>query len=502
MTGALAVRRSLGDRLNPILVKEVRQALRGRYFRGLFWLTLGVATLTGLFVVAEAASREAVERVGGLFFMWMFACMSAAVHCFTPFSAFLSTSAEHDENTHDLLVLSNLRPRQIVSGKLLSALIQALLYYSTFGPFLVFAYLLNGVDLLVIGVTLGSSVVLCVALSLAGIALASLTAARALRIVLMAMFGAGLVAVWGMTMGMAYEMVEQPQMLRSSDTLLGFGSFALAMVVAAALFGAVAGSRLAHAEENRSSRLRLFATLTVLISGAWSVGMVHWQHDRKFALAGAVLSILVVGLIWLFAITEPRELGRRVAAHAPRSTPLALLAAPWLPGHGRGALLMAIHSALIMAGVEISLRLSSASEFQIDQMRAASAGLLAYAWIYLALPTAFAMWFVRTARGRMALRVAVVAAIPFALLLPALFGLLLGIRSWTEFMHPFNPGWVLLETLDRDHVDVRHLGLLWLAWAGVLAVNAPRMLMGLIEVARAARARQAPDVSAAAPEPR
>jgi hypothetical protein len=54
--------------------------------------------------------------------MVMFGCLSAAVHGFTPFSAFLSTSAEWEENTHDLLVLSNLRPRQIVYGKLLSAL--------------------------------------------------------------------------------------------------------------------------------------------------------------------------------------------------------------------------------------------------------------------------------------------------------------------------------------------------------------------------------------------
>ncbi|HTF91226.1 MAG TPA: hypothetical protein VK843_22630, partial [Planctomycetota bacterium] len=31
-------------RLNPILVKEVRQALRGRYFRNLFWFTVVAAT--------------------------------------------------------------------------------------------------------------------------------------------------------------------------------------------------------------------------------------------------------------------------------------------------------------------------------------------------------------------------------------------------------------------------------------------------------------------------
>jgi hypothetical protein len=159
----------IDDRLNPILVKEVRQSLRGKYFRVLFWITLGVGTLIGLSVVASLGGGDS-DETGQVFFMSMFGVLSAAVHCFVPFSAFLSTSAEWDENTYDLLVISNLRPRQIVQGKLLSALIQALLYYSTFGPFLVFAFLLNGVDLLSIVALLSGSLATCVALTMLGIA--------------------------------------------------------------------------------------------------------------------------------------------------------------------------------------------------------------------------------------------------------------------------------------------------------------------------------------------
>ena len=39
------------DRLNPVLLKEVRQAMRGRYFKITFWLTLTIATLVGLTVL-------------------------------------------------------------------------------------------------------------------------------------------------------------------------------------------------------------------------------------------------------------------------------------------------------------------------------------------------------------------------------------------------------------------------------------------------------------------
>src|SRR5262245_30147670 len=111
LAAAAAPKKSLSDRLNPILVKEVRQALRGRFFKVMFWTTLGSATLSGLLVVAGAASSNEVESIGQTFFIVMFGCMSAAVHAFVPFSAYLSTSGEWDENTHDLLVLSNLGPR-------------------------------------------------------------------------------------------------------------------------------------------------------------------------------------------------------------------------------------------------------------------------------------------------------------------------------------------------------------------------------------------------------
>ena len=59
-------------------------------------------------VVSGAASSTDLEELAQPFVLTICACMSADVHAFTPCSAYLSTSAEWDENTHDLLVLSNL----------------------------------------------------------------------------------------------------------------------------------------------------------------------------------------------------------------------------------------------------------------------------------------------------------------------------------------------------------------------------------------------------------
>src|SRR5690606_11497354 len=129
----------LAERANPILVKEVRQALRGQYFRLVFWLTLSAATVIGLVVLMAASATNEAQGIG--FFNTIFGCLAIAAHGFVPFAAFVAMGSEWEENTYDLLVLSNLRPCQIVIGKLLAAGTQALLIYSAFVPFLVFAFL-------------------------------------------------------------------------------------------------------------------------------------------------------------------------------------------------------------------------------------------------------------------------------------------------------------------------------------------------------------------------
>ena len=83
---------------------------------------------------AEFATADS----GQSFFSALFGCLVFANCLFVPFAAFLSLSSEWDEETLDMLVMSNLRPWQIVRGKFLSAGFQALLYAVTFLPFLAF----------------------------------------------------------------------------------------------------------------------------------------------------------------------------------------------------------------------------------------------------------------------------------------------------------------------------------------------------------------------------
>jgi len=481
--------RTLEDRLNPILVKEVRQSLRGRYFRALFWLTLGSATLIGLSVVAEASSRRAIDGVGQSFFLIMFGCLSAAVLGFAPFSAFLATAAEWDENTHDLLVLSNLRPRQIVTGKLLSALIQALLYYSTFGPFLAFAFLLNGVDPLVIAVLIGGSMATCVALSLTGIALASLSRVKALRVVLMALFGMGLVMVWGMSMGVATGLTEQPESLREPMAIPAAVSFSLAALLVGSVFGVIASSRLAHPEENQSTGMRILSTVLVVVAAAWGAWMSAESGEHEFLWAAQLIAILPLALMWLFFLSEPAQLGRRVAKHVASSPLAALASAPFLPGGGRGAALMLFHTVVALGGTALGW-IAGADSTEVLQSFAVVLGVYVYAWLYIALPTLIGSPFVHTARGQTVLRVTALALLPLFLLGPALLGLLLGITSLMKIDHPLNPVWAIERFDGITSLSDFAFFVFCAVLCAVVLAQSVRITRGVLEVVRASRARR------------
>ena len=67
-----------------------------------------------------------------------------------PFGAYRSLAAEQETRTYELVSITAMGPRQIVAGKLGSAVVQMSVYLSAVSPCLAFTYLLRGIDFLTI----------------------------------------------------------------------------------------------------------------------------------------------------------------------------------------------------------------------------------------------------------------------------------------------------------------------------------------------------------------
>lgn len=488
-----------GDRINPIVVKEVRQTLRGRYFRVSFWLTLCAASAISLGALVFRADPEDVRQVLGTgFYVPSITCLLIATHGLVPFSAFVAMGAEWDENTYDLLVLSNLRPRQIVLGKVFAAGIQALLYYSAFVPFLVFAFLLRGVDLLVLLATLGGSMVASFTLACVAVALSSLSRARLSRVLLMVLLGSFLAIVpTGQGIVVATAVMRFPGMLHTPEGAQAFAAMVSCMIAAAILFVLVGSARLAHPEENRSTGLRIYALVFTAFGLAW-VGYIklrfdnglHSDENLGFTLAAQTFLAFAA----LFFATEPESLGKRVRHQVPKRGALALLAAPFLPGGGRGLIWYVLANVLVFGwtlGME-KLAMNADPSYQgltPDELRVPFVATC-FGIAFLGLPALVTASRSADLRIRAVTRISALFLFFGTLFLPALIGFFIGKDAWTQFRHPFHPLPVIIELVDpRPGPSMLSTWFGEIAATFVLVASLPRLYQCLREVLIESRKR-------------
>jgi hypothetical protein len=440
------------ERINPILVKEVRQALRGRYFMVIFWLTLVAAMLVGSGVILYEGSDPS-EIAGIRFFSAMLFCLSYAIHLFVPLSAFLSLGGEWDENTHDLLVITNLRPGQIVLGKLLSAGVQVLLFYSALGPFLVFAFLLHGLDLVAAAWALGSLLLTSLALVAIALALSSITSIKIIRIFILAFLAAHLVGAgfwlafpWVALVhepGVLHEPDFQPIILGTLIGVVGIGAFALVF----------AAARLAHPEENRSSALRILTTIVILVGIGWIWYLYGEIGHDEVLLTGTLILGGVLAVMSTFFLTEEEALGRRVRLQVPRSPLLGLITSPWFPGGGRGVLFLLVHLGLILAAMLLAPRwMPGGVTGTIEAWRQVSVGICLYLFVYLALPTVLFAPLTRKIHWRVTARFAVPAFIGATVFLPLMYGFFFEKEEILDGKFLANPGWMVYRVVRKEEI--------------------------------------------------
>ncbi len=457
-----------GDFLNPVLVKEIRQSQRGKVFAISLIVTVLLALLACTIMALEITDRTA--QPGRDFFAAVYAFLCGAVLLVVPFQAFHAMGSEWDDHTFEMLVLSNLKPRQIVVGKILAGFVQALLFFAAFMPFLAVAFLLRGVDVLVLAVILGLTAFASLWLTTVSIMFSTLTRNRFLRVIMMVMLGGALVGTIAAASGLGNELMRQPDQITDWQFWL-----AMPQLLAVATFGGflalfISCNVLSHAEENRSTNVRVLisvGTLLFLIAMAVNATVPTPRMPREPLFGLTIFAMFGLALAGVFLCTEPDRLGRRVAPTVPKSGVAALLTLPWFPGRGRGVLFFLLHVAALVVGALCLAAFTGGrgmtivgSSGYVDNdpiMNDGGLGLLVaavYVLLYTLLPIGICSLFLGTSdRSRKIVRVLAILSPAFFILAPAVLGLLIGSGPMRDMWHVGNGPLMIGESFDGSLYD-------------------------------------------------
>lgn len=352
-----------GDAVNPILVKETRQALKSRQFVVTFSLLLFASlawTIVGSVLLMPQIyyTPSAPTMLIGYYLV-----LAVPMLLVVPLAAYRSLEAEVDEATLELLSVTALSPRQIVTGKLASAALQMLLYFVALFPCVAYAYTLRGVDLPTLALLLAILVGAGLGLTMVALFFAPVSAGRTGQVGGLLAVLAILIAAEFMLGGMAVELIQYGIGFSTEAILFGvFAVLALGVTAAAILLMATV-AKLTPESENRSTGVRvavLVHMLCVVAIAAYAILRGQAPGTSPDALV-AIPIALSVYIVAFWAI-----IGAMMSAESPAMTPrirrelpatfLGRLLLTWLtPGPATGLVFAVATLSVVATAVHLML---------------------------------------------------------------------------------------------------------------------------------------------------
>lgn len=509
----------VSDHLNPILVKEARQALRSRQFTMTFFLLLAAGwawSILGLALIGPAAYYNAE---GPAMFFPYYVILSAALLIAAPYFAYHSLSAERQDRTFELVSITALNARQILTGKLCGIALQMMVYLSALFPCLAFTYLLRGLDILTVILVVVYTCLLSLGLSMVGLLLATLSPTRQRQIIQGVIFAALLVWVFIMMVALMSDLMsfsgvpyDDPEFWQANLALATLYANAFALVFLAAR------AELTTAYQNCSTALRVALLISQLSIVGWTAwALLSWGTNIIYGcIVGSTILWYLAGV---FMTGEPYILSPRVKRDLPQTAAGRALLSWFAPGPGTGymfalANMLAMTMLVGLADTDVGrkfLNLPAFTGYTTGMPRQMRPGVMqaalvatSYVAIYLGLGKLILQLLRRVDEVRILLRVLVHllllmlgAGVPWVVQLsnPATRNLSYSVLQIT------NPFWTLYEYTVAPVPPTSRAILVMLPLAAVLVwvANLPSLARELMQVRIARPPRVAEDDAAQLP---
>ncbi|MCA9177584.1 MAG: hypothetical protein KDB14_24025 [Planctomycetales bacterium] len=438
--------------LNPILVKEARQSLKSRQFV----LTFGLLLLTTWAWTAMAVTMMQSNGVGAgaaqEVFGGYFLVLEVPLLVIVPFAAFRSLAGEREDGTYELVSITTLAARQIVLGKLASGMLQIMVYFSVMAPCIAFTYMLRGMDLISIGMTLYFTLLFSITLTCTGLLMASSVRSIHWQVLTsLVMLGITTLTAIGWASFVFEEIVrngipvDQPQFWE----MTGFLTCMAITLNALQLAGGVAD--LSFPSDNRSTKIRLTLLANQVAFTGWMMYLWVRYHDRHLPI---MMSLLATGF-WMFAGTmltaEHPVLSPRVRRSLPRSF-LGRMAFTWFnPGSGSGYVFAVTNALGVFGCVLACWWMEHGRRIRPHEVHAAGLAV-SYVAIYLGIGRMALQFLRRYAQFGVVVGLMIHALIAvLGILLPVLARTVLFWNERFEYSYLQLPNWgmTLIMALDR-----------------------------------------------------
>ncbi len=379
------------DWVNPIVVKELRQAVRGETAAAMlsFFLFVETATLGFALLRTQLLSEASGGALGEgtRAFSILLGVLLGTAFLFVPVATWFRMTSERNDHNLDLLFVTTLTPGEIASGKLLAGGFLTAWLFSASLPFLTFTYFLRGVDFFTVLVLLTIGYLGVLAATQVALLAATIPGTKVFRslVALLALWGvvtiatltiAGSVAL--ISSGAMVLFVSQDARIAATVMLATFASlFAVARVLTTAC--------LTPQVANRARPVRITFTIIWVVALGGSYVLAILASDAEVFAVGLWGTYAILALTLLASASERDRLGPRVLRDVPAGG-RRLLAFPFFSGAASGftwSLLVAAVTTLAgVVAVPFLGALATRGSDDVETALVAGPGVLAYMLFY------------------------------------------------------------------------------------------------------------------------
>ncbi len=316
-----AIVRRLDNRMNPIVVKELRQTSRGKFLivilLGFLFIQLTVTGVVSFFATTGSAP-------GPQLFQALLGFLTGTCALLIPAYAGFRLANERADANVDLLFSTTLKPHSIIWGKTLSAGILTCMIYSACMPFIIMTYMLRGIDLQLTIQLLAISFIFVLVATQIGILIGSMPGNRVIKgivglFALFSIFGCLMIGIVAVFVAGTFGGIDFLSFLTTYEGMWAtVGIIAGGLLASAGLF-LMSAAFVSPPSSNRALAPRIYATALWGLSFA-AILICSEIYSSSDPIAWWMLVFNgIFGTALMISVCERDELGVRVRRKIPRS---------------------------------------------------------------------------------------------------------------------------------------------------------------------------------------